>query len=136
MRKLLVLLVALAATLGVSVSTSGSASALGGEWLGCRMTPSTVGTFSADCGNNVPASSYRVTFGVQNETAPSTYSWSIPAAYESRIYSGCSSTTNSCVLTTYRAEDITVSVTLTQGGSSATLTSTASIEAFCGQQLC
>ena len=124
---------AAATILGMGLLPAGEASALGGEWLGCRVAPGTVFTFSQFCSNTAnSASSYGVAFQVQSETAPSTYSWSVPAEFVSRISEGCTSTSNWCKVTVPNKDaDITVSVTLTQGGSSVTLTSTATIMKTC-----
>ncbi len=123
-RKLLALLAALATILGVTVLSPGNASALGGERLGCRVAPGTVFTYNQFCDNNQSAYQYSVAFLVQNETAPSTYSWSITTQGFYSISGGCTTTSNSCTLSVSRTagdRDISVSVTLTQGGASNTL---------------
>jgi hypothetical protein len=132
-RKLLALLAALAATLGLTVMGGGNASALGGEWLGCQVGPGSNGTYSQLCRNNGPTlGGYEAEFKVQNETAPSTYSWSVPASYQSSIVYGCTSTSSSCAVSLSNSDqDLWVSVTLTQGGASSTLTSRARILQTC-----
>jgi hypothetical protein len=137
MRRLAVLLVALATTWGGSLVSAGSASALGGEWLGCRVLPASTNTFSDGCSNSRPATSYEVTFAVQNGTASSTYSWSRPSNYP--VTSGCSSTQNWCSLSVPGRtfdQTLTVTVTLTQGTASETLTTQAWIGAYCNGQPC
>jgi len=133
MRKIRAASAAAAAILGISLVPATEASALGGEWLGCRVAPGTVFTFNQHCSNSAnSATSFGVAFQVQNETAPSTYSWSVPAEFVSRISEGCTSTYNWCKVTVPNKDAvITVSVTLTQGGSSVTLTSTAEIMKTC-----
>jgi hypothetical protein len=133
MRKIRAAFAAAATILGISLLPATEASALGGEWLGCRVAPGTVFTFNQNCSNSANgATSYGVAFQVQNETAPSTYSWSVPADYQSRISGGCTSTSSVCNINVpNKTADITVSVTLTQGGSSVTLTSSATIMKTC-----
>jgi hypothetical protein len=142
-RKMLILLTAFGAALGVSLFNTGSATALGGEWLGCRIAPGSEFNFYQSCYNDQAAASYTAAFRVQNESASSTYTWSIPSTYA--VYGGCASNQNWCTLSVSRGskidQEITVSVTLTQGGSSATLTSTAFIRKYCydaniGSYLC
>jgi hypothetical protein len=131
-RKLLVLLAALATTLGVSISGAGSASALGGETLGCRIAPGTEFNFYQFCHNTQRANQYGVAFMVQNVTSSPTYSWSIPTAYQSMISQGCTSTSSTCTLSVGKTEqDIPVSVTLTEGGASRTISSEATIFSYC-----
>lgn len=135
-RKLFVLLAALAATFGLMVPSATSASALGGEWLGCMITGGP-GYYYSPCVGGSASGPVVIDFVVMDETAPSTYSWSVPAVYVTKISSGCASTTNYCQLTVGRGgKEITVSVTLTQGGASATHTASASIEPMCGTQWC
>lgn len=136
-RKLLLLLTVLLTTVGGSLASAGNASALGGEWLGCRVLPASTNTFSSGCSNSQPASTYEVTFAVQNETAPSTYSWSRPSKYA--VVSGCSATQNWCSLSVPGGtfdRTVTVSVTLTQGAATETLSTQAGIGAYCNGQPC
>ena len=57
--------------------------------------------------------------------------------YVSKISDGCQSTTNYCQLTVGRGgKIIDVSVTLSQGGATETLTASADIEPMCGTQWC
>ena len=135
-RKLLVLLVALGTTLGLMVPTATGASALGGEWLGCQVIPGS-GYYSAGCWGGSASGPVVVDYVVMDETAPSTYSWAVPSGYVTKISDGCQSNTNYCQLTVGRGyQEITMSVTLTQSGATATLTATASIEPMCGTQWC
>jgi hypothetical protein len=138
MRRLFALFAMMCLILGLTVSNAGSASALGGETFGCKVSPGTVLTYNTYCNNHTKiASSYQVGFVVQNETAPSTYSWSVPTAYASMISSGCTSTSSGCTLTIPNSDSyIAVSVTLTQDGASETLSAFASIARGCGNQFC
>jgi hypothetical protein len=137
MRKLLILLAALATTLGLAVPGAGSASALGGESFGCRIAPGTEFNFYQGCHNTKPANQYSVGFAVQNWTTSSTFSWSIPADYQSTISQGCTSTSPTCTLSVGRwDQEIDVAVTLTDGGASKTLTSVAMIFSYCGLDYC
>jgi hypothetical protein len=136
-RKLLGLLMGLLTFCSFTFFAAGDASALGGEWLGCRIAPGSEFNFYPACSNSQAAYQYTVAFMVQNESQSSTYNWSIPAGYGTAIYSGCGSADNWCTLTVGRTtQDINMQVTLTQGGASETLNSTASIEPFCGTQYC
>ncbi|HEX8768728.1 MAG TPA: hypothetical protein VF714_10175 [Jatrophihabitans sp.] len=136
LRKLLVTLVALGTTVGLMVPTATSASALGGEWLGCQVIPGQ-GYYSNGCWGGSSSNPVIVDFVVMDETAPSTYSWAVPSVYLTKISDGCQSTTNYCQLTVGRGgKEITMSVTLSQNGATETLTSTASIEPMCGTQWC
>jgi len=137
MRRISVLPIALATVVAGSLINAGSGWALGAEGLGCRVLPGSTNTFSPNCSNNQPASSYEVDFAVQGETAPSTYNWSRPTRYA--VVSGCSSSTNWCYLSVPGGSidrSVTVSVTLTQGAASETLTSHATITAYCNGQPC
>lgn len=137
MRIFLSLLTALITASGLTVATAGDASALGGETLVCRVTPSRTAPFYPNCSNNMGASSYQVTFWVQNETAPSTYAWSISADLSWTVTNGCTSTSNTCVISVPNADnDITGSVTLTQNGATRTLTSHAFVGQYCGTISC
>jgi hypothetical protein len=138
-RKRPALLALLATTLGLSLISAGSASALGGESLGCQVNPGSNGTYSQLCRNSPSGTlgGYEAEFRVQNETAPSTYSWSVPSSYQSSIVHGCTSASSSCALSLGNYDQsVTVSVTLTQGGASATLTSRAAILQTCGSSYC
>ncbi|MDQ2836554.1 MAG: hypothetical protein M3Y42_18775 [Actinomycetota bacterium] len=137
MRKILTLLAALVSACGLAVVTSGNASALGGETLGCRVIAGT--PYYQDCYNPGPSDTYYVVnFLVQNETGASTYTWYISGAPSgSSIADGCTSTANQCAVSVPRTGgDVYVSVVLTQGASSETLSSHADIEDYCGPVLC
>jgi hypothetical protein len=138
-RKILALLAVLATTVGLTVMGGGNASALGGEWLGCLVEPNSNGTYSQLCRNNTGGTlgGYEAEFRVQNETAPSTYTWSVPASYQSSIVYGCTSTSSFCAVSLSNYDqDLWVSVTLTQGGASSTLSSRARILQTCGSSYC
>jgi hypothetical protein len=113
-----------------------NASALGGETLGCRVAPGYTFTFSNVCTNDSPSDSgYTIGFLVENTSGTYAYAWSIPGP--SSVYAGCTSTSNSCTISVTRAtREYNMSVTLSQGGSSVTLTATANIEPWCGNMLC
>lgn len=138
MRIFISLLTALITASGLAVVTAGNASALGGETLTCRVTPGRTLGFYPKCSNSMGASSYQVTFWVQNETAPSTYAWSISADLSPwTVTSGCTSTSSICVISVPNADNyITGSVTLTQDGATETLTSRAFIGQYCGTVSC
>ena len=136
-RKLLVTLVALVTTLGLMAPTATSASALGGEWLGCWAYPGGGSYYSSPCFGGSSSGSVVVDFVVMDETAPSTYSWAVPYYYVSKISAGCQSHTNYCQLNVGRGyQEIPMTVALYQGGATATLTAHAYIEPMCVDQYC
>ncbi|HST48100.1 hypothetical protein [Jatrophihabitans sp.] len=137
MRILTSLLTALITASGLAVATAGSASALGGETLACRVTPGQVITYKQNCTNSMGASSYQISFRIQNETAPSTYAWSISSDLLTTVVNGCTSTYNYCTLSVPNADNnVWASVTLTQNGATETLTSHAFIGQYCGTISC
>jgi hypothetical protein len=133
MRRIFALIIATVAALSLSLTIPQSASALGGEWLGCHVLPGTY-NYSTYChSDNAPPlyENYEVTFMVQAESAPSTYSWAIPSIYQSNVSTGCTSTTNWCTLSIPESGDTRfwVSVTLTQGSATVTLSARAHLAA-------
>jgi hypothetical protein len=123
----------MAMTLGVLAASP--ASALGGESLVCGVSPGY--SSGSVCYNDAPSSQYTVSFGVANESGSYTYAWSVPSPWSGRIVSGCTSTTDYCQVTAgNRSAEITVSVTLTQGGASETLSATAVMDPWCGNYQC
>lgn len=130
MRKLraLVAVTSTIAALGVVNCSSASAT---GEWLGCRISPGTEFNFYQFCTTTQAASTYYVAFQLLNDSGLSSYSWSIPTAYQSSIYSGCTSTTNYCTIRAHASgQEIAVTV---NGG----LTAYAEMEPWgCSSQEC
>jgi hypothetical protein len=133
MRKLSALLAAVTLICGLTLTTSTPASATG-AWLGCRISPGTVMTWSEWCQNSKPASWYNAAFLVQDAPTPLSYTWSVPAGYS--IYAYCGSTDNSCAVITHPGDFITVTVSLNYSGSSQSYSATADIEPYCGTQFC
>jgi|GEM_PF-1770231 len=138
MRRIATLLAALATLAAAGLFTPGPASALGGETFGCRISPNpTVPPYTSFCRNRQAASTYVAGFLVENVTAPSTYAWSIPAAYQGAIYSGCTSDRADCGIALPNKDAyFAVSVTITQNGASETLSANASISRYCGSTPC
>jgi len=139
MRKLFTLLAVVLTAIAAIVANAGSASAFGSEKLGCYVTPSHTQPqlSSAGCTTTMPASSYQAVFGVMNETGSYTYAWSVPTPYRSKIGMGCTSGYDYCELINLTpTSQITVSVTISQNGRSATLSVTADIEPWCGNYFC
>lgn len=116
------------------------AGALGGESLGCFVTPNSHQSYPNRCTNPVASNSYGVDFRVLNGTGSYSYAWSVPAEWAGYFSPGCTSTSADCWLTGIPASTdsqvITVSVRLSQGGSSVTLTATADLEPSCNGQPC
>lgn len=136
-RKRVLSSLASATLIGGSFLYSSPAHALGGEQLGCQVQPNGPSTYATRCKSHPGPTSYEVDFQIQNETAPSAYAWTIPSSYQSGVVYGCSSTSNACAIDVPNEDaSITVSVTLSQGGSSETLTSTATILQSCGDVYC
>ena len=140
MRKLLALLASLSLVLGLTVFSAGSATALGGETFGCRVAPGPWTPYQEYCQNSWYADEYNVGFAVENVTGPATYSWSIPAPYTSMIYVGCTSSSYDCAIMVPNngSHTVSVSVTITQGGASRTLSATGFVTYFqnCGEYYC
>jgi hypothetical protein len=136
-RSLVGLAATLAAMLALTFGTTAPASAIGGETFGCRIAPGTVFTWDQFCSNSKPAQTYNVGFAVLNTSGGGyTYSWTITGPYQYVIV-GCTSTSYDCAVAVSRgSKEITGTVTYTQNGQSATQTAYASIEPYCGNQLC
>ena len=136
------LLAALAASLiaagSFAVATAAPAAAFGAETYGCRVSPGTILTWEPVCYNSRPAATYNAGFAVLNTSGAYDFSWHIDGPYLG-IFTGCDRTSNGCgVLVPGGSTDsvITVTVTYTQNGQSATRSATAIIRGYCGGQLC
>ena len=139
MRKILSLVAVLVATLGLVVVTEGSASALGGESLVCRVAPAPVTTpFTNPCLPVEVATTYTTGFEVVGGSGTYTYSWSVPAQQGVTIIAGCGASDAGCTLsiTSHTEHDVTVTLVLTQNGVSETLTAETIIEPTCGNMFC
>jgi hypothetical protein len=136
MKRLMAILAACGIALGLTVGAVGTASAAG-EVLACRITPATVQFTSPSCGTRQAAASYTTAWVVQNETAPFTAAWSVPAGFT--IVGGCTSAATGCTLQWASAQEdqsVTVSVILTEAGVPETLSATARTLAVCGKMFC
>ncbi|HET6209327.1 MAG TPA: hypothetical protein VFD94_03035 [Jatrophihabitans sp.] len=136
MRKILSLLAVAVSLLVLGLVSAGPAAALGGESLGCVVNPNPHPlTFSNPCGDPAPpnqSNQFQVTFRVLNGSGSYSYAWSVPSPWSGQIISGCTSSSIDCTFTASNTyQNITVSVTLTQGGSSETLSATAEIDPWC-----
>lgn len=131
------LAVCVVATTTLSVAAASPAAAFGNETFGCRVSPGSVLTWNQFCRNSTPASVYNAGFAVLNTSGSYTYSWSISGPYQS-VFVGCTSTSHDCAVWVDGSTDATVSVTVTytQNGQSATRTARATIIPFCGNQFC
>ena len=139
MRKLLSMVAVLVAALGLVLVSQGSASALGGESVVCRFAPAPVSTpFENPCSPVQPASSYHLGFEVAGGSGTYTYSWSVAADAGVSIDLGSCGTADGCAMTVRgaRSHDITVTLVLSQNGSSETLTAEAVSDPVCGNNFC
>jgi hypothetical protein len=138
MRRLLSLLAAVIMATALTLVSTGSASALGGEWLGCRIVPATGNPpFNPTCANRTLINgTYSAGFHVFNTSGSYSVSWTLPAGYPAAF--GCGADTFDCSINMSSRfdQDAIVFVTLTQGGASVTLSARAHINAVCGSQLC
>jgi hypothetical protein len=138
MRKVLALLAAFFVALTLTAVAAGSASALGGEQLGCRLLPSSVSTYtSPTCRAQLKSAVYDIEFQVLNTTGSGIgTTWSVPAGYP--VLGGCTANSLGCEISARSTTDqtIAVSVALTQGGASERLSATAIVIAVCGQTFC
>jgi hypothetical protein len=132
MRRLLSLLTVAISVVFLGLLSASPASALGGESLACAWSGQ---GYANPCSGYGPAGSYSVKFQVLNTSGTYSYAWTVPAAYAGAITGGCTSTSSYCQLTATvqngGALRIKVSVQLTQGGSSETLTAIAGFQAEC-----
>jgi hypothetical protein len=130
MNKLL-LLGASVATAILCVAPQQRSEALGGETLSCFVSGTSPASFvSPTCFSQTPRSSYTVSF-ILNGSGIYSYLWNTGGA---PISSGCTSTSASCAVrvTSFQGDqEVPVSVTISQGGQSATLQANAYILAVC-----
>jgi hypothetical protein len=131
MRKIMSVLTIAAVAGTLPVFTAAPASALtGNEQLGCYVTPSRTQPYpvAGGCSNRMAATSYGAKFQVLNGSGTYSYAWSVPPEYASNIAGGCTSTTDYCILGNLTpVREVSVSVTISQGGQAATLWATAEI---------
>jgi hypothetical protein len=127
-------------TILFGVLSTGTASAFGGETLGCRVAPASIyqPIDGQSCTSTyAPSPDYDVSFVVLNGSGTYSYAWSVPSPYSGRIINGCGSADNWCQFSVGNREaDITVSVTITQGSQWSTLSATATTSQWCGSQVC
>ena len=137
MRRILALLAAFATVAAMAVFGAGSASALGSESFGCRVSTGPA-PFTQYCANTAGASTYDIEFLVQNLSGTYSYAWRVPTGiYQLHIYAGCGNSDYQCTVTVpNRDADINMSVTLYQGSAQETLYSTANILQYCGSNTC
>jgi hypothetical protein len=129
---------ALLAVAGLGLITASPAAAIGGETFGCRVAPGTIFTWESFCVNSKPATMYNAGFAVLNTSGNYTYSWQITGPYEYVIV-GCTSGSYDCAVAVRGGSidrEITVTVTYSQNGQSATQSATAYIRGYCGSSLC
>lgn len=136
-RRMLSILAAIVTAAVVAPAVPASA-AFGSETYGCRLSPGTILTWEAVCVNSRPAARYNAGFALLNTSGAYQFSWTISGPYES-IFTGCDSTSSGCgVWVPGGSTDstVTVSVTYTQDGQTATRSATAIVRGYCGKELC
>jgi hypothetical protein len=114
-----------------------TAASASGPTLGCNIQPSGNDNFTSTCGTGDPSSSYGVTYEVQGTSGTVTYAWTPPSS--GTVTSGCTSTSNTCSISVRGLEEdqrLTATVIVTENGSPSTLSSTAIINAVCGDEFC
>jgi hypothetical protein len=122
------LLLSLAAAFGLSLLSASTATAIGGESLGCQVNSG--GTTANSCSASQPAGSYTVTYTVLNGSGSYSYAWSVAGPQ----VGGCTSTSNYCIVSRPRImsdANYYGSVQITQAGQSANLGASAFIPATC-----
>jgi hypothetical protein len=136
MRKALLALAATAAII-FSVVPPTAAFATSAPTLGCRISPNGNGLVTTGfCGTNRAASSYSIQFLVQGGSGTYTYTWTYPSGY---TVVGCTSASDTCTVEGVHANhDVNLSATVVvqQGSSSATLSASAAIAQVCGVNFC
>lgn len=121
-----------------TLSTASPAAAFGGETFGCRIAPGTIFNWYQYCHNSKPASTYNVAFQVFGGSGDYTYSWNVTGPWTS-VITGCTSTSVACAVAVPGGafdSEIYATVTISQGGQSATMNSVAILNAYCGNYLC
>ena len=137
MRKALFSLAAAVIAFGVPALSLSAASAASSPTLGCNVQPSENDNFNSVCSTSDAADTYGVTFLVQGAAGTSSFAWTVPSGIT--VADGCTSTSDLCVIDVRAvAEDQrpTVSVVVTQNGSSVSLSARALINAVCGNVSC
>lgn len=126
MHRLTTLLSAAITAAALTTLTISPAHAFGSETLGCIISPSQATTVTPSCSTTIGSSSYNITYQVNNLSGNDTFAWSVPDGYP--ITLGCTSTAIDCAISAPGTfQRIKVSVVITQGSSSETLTSRALI---------
>jgi hypothetical protein len=119
---------------GLAVLTTGPASALGSESLGCIIEPSNATAVTQGfCSTQSPGSSYSASYVVLNGSGSYSYAWTVPLGR--RVINGCTSSSSNCVLSvqgTAADQWVAVSVVISQNGASETLSAQAFFPAVCG----
>jgi K+-transporting ATPase c subunit len=115
----------------VSVVAVQRSQAIGGESLGCFVNDGTAGSYSAgSCISGIPRSSYTANYKVLSASGSYTYAWT----YNRPVVTGCTSTTDYCVLSVnsnMSDQTVTATVTLSQSGLQNTVSADATIQAVC-----
>jgi hypothetical protein len=130
MRRFISLLSVAIAAAGLTILTISPARAFGSESLGCIISPSQATTVGSFCQTHIPSGSYDITYQLSNLSGTYSFAWSVPPGYP--VISGCTSTAIDCVVSAFGGSEqtIQVSVVVTQGSSSETLSATAFITVF------
>jgi hypothetical protein len=96
---------------------AGSAAAIGGEQLGCKVTPGIDEVWPDFCyGGGVPSTTYAARLEVANGSGTYTYEWATPGP----LALGCRSIDNDCTIFVRASQSdwlLTVAVGINQNGS-------------------
>lgn len=126
------------AAASLNLAAASPAAAFGEETYGCRLSPGTVLTWKTICNNTKPSGRYNAGFAVLNTSGEYTYQWTINGDYLS-IITGCTATSSSCAVALPGSDTdsiLSVTVTYSQGGQSATRTAYAVVNMYCGTVYC
>lgn len=126
------------AAASLNVAAASPAAAFGGETYGCRLSPGSVLTWDVLCSNSRPSARYNAGFAVLNTSGEYTYQWTINGDYLS-IVAGCTATSSGCTVALPGSDTdsiLSVTVTYSQGGQSATRTAWAVVNRYCGNVFC
>jgi hypothetical protein len=136
MRRIIPFLAAVGATCSLCLVPMGSASAFGAEQVKCAFGPPILG-YSTNCEPTSITNPDSISFQVMNESGSGySFAWTLSGSHS--VFSGCTSTTDFCSVTSRSSSDheVIASVVISQNGSSETSSATADVIAVCGRVFC